>query len=422
VNGGGSFSGVIQDGGSGEVTALAVGGGTLTLSGVNTYSGGTTVKGGTLLIENTSGSGTGTGSVNVNNSATLGGSGTIGGPVNVNDSATLAPGDTLGILNTGPLTFASGANYNVAIGGASAGQYDQDNVTGTVSLSGTLHVSLVNGFTPSIGQQFVLIEHDGTDAVSGTFAGLPEGSQVSVGGLAFTISYHGGDGNDVVLTRVNSEIPTFFSFDRAFRLGERRAAGVIDGDKDADRVVCALDGQVTVYDGRTHRILFRFYPFGQQSGGLSVALADVNHDGRDDLILSPQDGSGLVEVFSGRNRRLLRSFDTGLPGVRLAVGDVTGHGVPDLIVGSGAGPLGGRVWIFKGVSRRLLAELRPYGKAYHGEVYVAAGDLTGDGIDEVLTVTQGRLLRAFRAPGMTELLRLVTPSAHYLGSIRIPLR
>src|SRR5207244_8657071 len=36
--------------------------------------------------------------------------------------------------------------------------------------------------------------------VTGTFAGLPQGATVAVGGLGFTVSYTGGSGNDVVLS------------------------------------------------------------------------------------------------------------------------------------------------------------------------------------------------------------------------------
>jgi hypothetical protein len=213
----------------------------------------------------------------------------------------------------------------------------------------------------------------------------------------------------------------FFSFDSAFRLGEQLARGDLNGDKVPDLVFCSRNGQVTAFDGKTGRVLFRFAPFGSQPEGLTVALADVNRDGRADLILSPVVGSGLVKVYSGRNLQLLRTIDTGLSGVQLTVGDVTGDGVLDLIVGSGPGPLGGRVRIFKGISSHLLAELHPYGAGYHGEVYVAAGDLTGDGIADVLTLTHGRLLRAFRGPRLTPLLSLTTPSSTHLGSILVPL-
>ena len=57
------------------------------------------------------------------------------------------------------------------------------------------------GFTPTIGDAFTIIANDDIDAVSGTFSGLAQGATVIISGGTFTISYTGGTGNDVVLTR-----------------------------------------------------------------------------------------------------------------------------------------------------------------------------------------------------------------------------
>jgi hypothetical protein len=97
-------------------------------------------------------------------------------------------------------------NGNVSLGGfiaklngTSAGtQYDQLVVNGTVSLSGSLTVTL--GYTPAPGDVLRIIDNDGTDPITGTFTGLPEGAAVTFGGRLFTISYTGGTGNDVTLT------------------------------------------------------------------------------------------------------------------------------------------------------------------------------------------------------------------------------
>ena len=156
------------------------GSGTLTLTGNNIYTGGTTVNGGTLLVNNTAGSGTGSGAVTVNNAGTtLGGTGTISGTVTVNAGANIAPGNggnTTAILNTGALTLASTSNFRVDINGTTAGSgYDQLNVaTGGVTITGSNLVVTV-GTTLSVGQTFTILNKVAAGAITGTFAGIPKG-------------------------------------------------------------------------------------------------------------------------------------------------------------------------------------------------------------------------------------------------------
>ncbi len=195
------FSGVIQDGGpagspnsGGSLTKIGTG--TLTLSGTNTYTGSTTVNAGMLIVD-----GSVTTSVTVNGGR-LGGSGTTGA-ITVNKGGTLAPGNSPGILNAnGNLRLALGSTYLVDLNGTAVGkEYDQTNVTGAVTLEGaTLTLSL--GFTPIAGSMFTIINNDLNDMVIGIFDGLSEGATFVSGGQAFTITYHGGDGNDVVLNVV----------------------------------------------------------------------------------------------------------------------------------------------------------------------------------------------------------------------------
>jgi len=122
----------------------------------------------------------------------------------VTSTAAVAPGgfDTLGTLTTGNLTLAAGptayAGYRVEVSGS--GQ-DELKVIGTVSIqAASMQVSALSSVSP--GQTFVIIDNDGSDPVDGTFSGMPEGAAIqSVDGTkSFRISYHGGDGNDVVLT------------------------------------------------------------------------------------------------------------------------------------------------------------------------------------------------------------------------------
>jgi autotransporter-associated beta strand protein len=128
--------------GSGNFTKTGVN--TVTLTGANTFTGGTIVNAGALLVANTSGSGTGTGAVTVNSGGTLGGSGTIHGAVTLNNGADLAPsagtpgtaGTTLSATSLlwnggGTLTLQIGAtNDELALTGAltkgSTGAYTID--------------------------------------------------------------------------------------------------------------------------------------------------------------------------------------------------------------------------------------------------------------------------------------------------------
>ncbi|TMQ32483.1 MAG: hypothetical protein E6K70_18285 [Planctomycetota bacterium] len=181
---------------------IKAGAGTLVLSGTNTYTGATTVSAGTLLVN---GSQTGS-AVTVKSGATLGGSGTTGA-VTVQSGGTLLPGSSgqTAILATGNLTLSSGSTYSALLSGPNpgAGGYSQVAVTGTVTLTGsTLSLAVTPAFTPTVGESFVLISNDGVDAVVGTFTGLAQNATFSAGGMTFQINYQGGDGNDVVVTRI----------------------------------------------------------------------------------------------------------------------------------------------------------------------------------------------------------------------------
>jgi hypothetical protein len=99
---------------------------------------------------------------------------------------------TIGTISATSLSLAG--TYNCDISG---NVVDSIIVTGPVSLSGPLN--LVMRKSGQTASSFTIIDNRGAAPVSGTFTGLPEGASVQAGGSTFTISYRGGDGNDVVL-------------------------------------------------------------------------------------------------------------------------------------------------------------------------------------------------------------------------------
>jgi fibronectin-binding autotransporter adhesin len=176
-----------------------VGGGTLTLNGNNTNAS-VTVAEGTLFVN-----GWQQGTITIASNATLTGEGTVGHIINA-AGGRVAPGAGVGVLTCSNVLFTgAGSEFMVELAGTSAGtQYDQLNVRGTNNLGGsTLKVSLGAGFAPREGQSFVILTNDGSDAIVGTFAGLPQGSVLTVDVLKFLVRYNGGSGNDIVLILTN---------------------------------------------------------------------------------------------------------------------------------------------------------------------------------------------------------------------------
>jgi len=167
----------------------------------------------TLILDGTITGGNDSG-IDVGENATLKGSGTAEQFIKIEDGGILSPGHSPGCLTTNNLIV--NGTYQAEIGGTQACTgYDQMEVTGGSSGSivavttpvdvtgGRLDTSIVNSFVPAVGNTFTIINNESSSPVTGTFAGLPEGATFTSQGVTYSISYKGGDGNDVVLTVTN---------------------------------------------------------------------------------------------------------------------------------------------------------------------------------------------------------------------------
>ena len=81
--------------------------------------------------------------------------------------------------------------------------YDQISAEQSVYVGGSLDLTYLEGGVIKKGDTFTIIDNKGTIPVQGTFKDLPEGAEITAGGVTFKISYVGGDGNDIVLTALN---------------------------------------------------------------------------------------------------------------------------------------------------------------------------------------------------------------------------
>ncbi|HEX3420445.1 MAG TPA: autotransporter-associated beta strand repeat-containing protein, partial [Candidatus Udaeobacter sp.] len=202
-----TFSGIIQNTGSLE----KIGRGTLTLTGENTYAGGTTIEGGKLLVANQSGSATGSGPVSVTTGA-LGGSGIIAGAATIGTGsgtdALLAPaaGTTVQATLTiaSALTFNTNGTYTCTFRAKqNRGRTDHVIANGVTINNGAMIVlSGQTRGTLTQGLVLTLISNTSANPISGAFSNLPDGSVVAINGNNFKASYSGGDGNDLTLTVV----------------------------------------------------------------------------------------------------------------------------------------------------------------------------------------------------------------------------
>jgi len=202
----GRLSGILSGGAGGNLTKTGLG--ALEITNTGSYPGNTNVNQGKLVI---SGNISTSILTTVASGATLGGSGTVGA-LTVAAGGFVTPGNSPGILAVSG-NYTQAGNYTAEITGTTAGSgHDQIGVTGAVDITGGSLTALFSG-TYALSDMIFILLNDGTDAVTGTYAGFAQGALVAThGGFDWQISYDADstsntftgapNGNDIALRAI----------------------------------------------------------------------------------------------------------------------------------------------------------------------------------------------------------------------------
>src|SRR4030095_810754 len=181
--------------------------GKLTLTGASTNTDPITIHAGTVVVN-----GSVTAAINVQSGGVLRGSGTVGN-VNFASGSRIGPGDAIGSFTLSGGLLSPGAILELDITGTTPGtSYDRLILSGALDITNSILALQPGAFDPvDFVDQFTIILNNGTNPVTGTFQGLPNGTSFLVGAQIWQISYFDdastpgfelAGGNDVTLLAV----------------------------------------------------------------------------------------------------------------------------------------------------------------------------------------------------------------------------
>jgi len=311
---------------------------------------------------------------------------------------------TVLVSSVNPSSFGQAVTFTATVTASVGGP-----ATGTVQFfdggillgQGTLDVLGVATFTTSslaIGTHTITATYLGDASFLGSTSNpvqqVVQGAQPPTTLNYFATGADAGGGPQVNVYNADSGelLHSFYAFSINFTGGVRVAVADVTGDGIQDIICAAGPGggpQVVVVDGRTFGPVLSFYAFTPTfTGGVFVAVGDVNADGRAEIITGAGAGGGpQVTIFDGLTGTVVNSFFAFNPtftgGVTVAAGDVNADGRAEVIAGAGAGG-GPQVTVYDALTSQALLSFFAFDASFTGGVFVSAGDTNGDGRVDII--------------------------------------
>lgn len=278
-------------------------------------------------------------------------------------------------------------------------------------------------FTPKTAGTLAVSVSDPANRIASTTATY----MVEPSGIAFAVGADSGAEPIVKIYDGNSvEQYEIMAYERSFRGGVRVAVGDVNGDGLDDIVTAPGAGfpaVVKVFDGRTGALISQQAPFGDRfMGGAYVAAGDLDGDGISEIIVgSGAGGPTRIFVLDGRTGQPIvqrLAFHAGFAGgATVAAADLNGDGRAEIIAGSGPGG-GSKVRVFDGRTLHVKSDFRAFSAGFGGQVFVSAGDVLGDSQAEIIAGASP----TGRANGLGAAVRLFSGRGKLLSSFRSNVR
>jgi len=200
----------------------------------------------------------------------------------------------------------------------------------------------------------------------------------------------------------------FFAYNDAFK----GSTQIIEKDLDNDglREIIVADATAVKIYNQQKELLDVFFPYGEKyNKGINIAVGDLDNNGTLEIVTGTDKGGGpQIRVFNNQGKLINPGFfayaSNFRGGVNVAVADLNGDGWLEIVAGAGYGG-GPHVRVFAPDGRLINPGFFAYDKSFRGGVNVAAGDIDGDGVDEIVTGSGkggGSQVRVFDRFGKSE--------------------